>query len=53
MKLHFDHHYKKKTIFLRNISIIPNLTFNFYENWKIESIRFDWLGFELSFYRTL
>ena len=45
MRLYTGHEFEKKTIWCRNIEILPSISLNLYENYKIESIRFSWLGF--------
>jgi hypothetical protein len=47
MTFYTGNEFKKKTIWSRSIEVIPSLTLNLYQNYKIESIRFSWLGFTI------
>lgn len=47
MTFYIGHEFKNKTIWCRNIEILPSLSLILYEDYKIESIRFSWLGFNI------
>lgn len=47
MKFYTGHEFKNKTLWCRNIEILPSLSLSLYENYNIESIRLSWLGFTI------
>lgn len=50
MKVHLNNDWKKTVVLMRCFEIIPSLSINFYENYRFESVRMSWLGFDIGFY---
>lgn len=51
MTLYFYNDWKRanRNIFLRTFDLTPSLSIHLYDDWKFESIRFSWLGYNIGF----
>jgi hypothetical protein len=50
MKPYIVNEFKKQKFWCRSIELIPSITINLYKDYKLESIRFSWLGFTIGFH---